>query len=223
MAGQIVIVSGTSGAGKSTACELFARRSDQFWLLSGIDQFLASSFPAKFGHHGPRSGEGIHAHPRDEAAPDGALRWSFGEMGMRAFAAFHESIAAASRQGCNIILDHLMMTDPPLLQDAIWRLRDLPVLFVTLKPPFEVLQARVATRPMGKRLALDEEAARRIVDRLDRLRPWFYDAVYANTLCDLEIDTVAHSPESVCDQIAERLAQGPGTAFARLRAIYPRP
>lgn len=226
MPGQIIIVSGTSGSGKSTTCELWAKRSDDFWLLYGIDHFMAGTFPAKFGHHGPRSREGVYAAPRDPAAPDGPLRWHFGENGARAFAALHEWAGAASRQGCNIILDHLMMLDPPVIQDAIWRLEGLPVLLVTLKPPYEVLMERVASRKMDKKMPTDilgEDAVRKIVDRLDRLRPWFYDAVYANECSDLEIDTVKHSPEEVCAMIEERLSEGPGTAFDELRRRYPRP
>lgn len=225
MAGQIIIVSGTSGSGKSTTCELLAKRSDDFWLLYGIDHFMAGTFPAKFGHHGPRSREGVYAHPVDPNDPEGPLRWSFGPHGTQAFATLHEWVAAASRQGCNIILDHLMMLDPPVIQDAIWRLQGLPVLFVSLKPPFDVLMERVANRTMDKKMPTDllgEDTVRQIVRRLDRLRPWFYQAVYANDLYDLEIDTVQHDPEAVCALIEQRLTQGPGTAFDALRARYPR-
>jgi chloramphenicol 3-O-phosphotransferase len=222
--GQIIIVSGTSGSGKSTTCELFAKRAEDFWLLYGIDSFMAATFPAKFSHHGPRAGEGVYAHLVDELKPGGPLRWSFGDNGDRAFRTLHEWVAAASRQGCNIIIDHLMMIDPPVLQDAIWRLKDLPVLFVTLKPPYEVLEQRVATRKMGNKTSndLSDEAVKRIIDRLNRLRPWFYQAVYANECYDLEIDTVKYSPEEVCTLIEERLNAGPGTAFEHLRARYAR-
>jgi chloramphenicol 3-O-phosphotransferase len=222
LAGQIIIVSGTSGSGKSTACELFAKRSEEFWLLYGIDDFMAATFPAKFSHHGPRDREGVYAHPVDASKPDGPLRWSFGENGRRAFRTLHEWVAAASRQDCNIIIDHLMMIDPPVLQDAIWRMKDLPVLFVVLKPPYEVLEQRVASRKMGKRIptTLGDEVVRRIVERLQRLRPWFYEAVYANECCDLEIDTSKYAPEEVCALIEQRLASGPGTAFEQLRSRY---
>ena len=224
MSGQVLIVTGTSGSGKSTACELFARRSEDFWLLYGIDHFLAGTLPAKFGHHGPRSREGIYAHPLDLGDPDGPLRWSFGPKGEAAFRTLHGWVATAARAGCNIVLDHLAMTDPPVLQDLVWQLEGLPVLFVCLKPPFDVLEARIASRKMDKPLPVDllgEDAVRKIVERLDRLRPWFYQAVYANDIVDLEIDTAVHAPEQVVEQIEARLAAGPGTAFERLRQRYP--
>jgi chloramphenicol 3-O-phosphotransferase len=77
---------------------------------------------------------------------------------------------------------------------------------------------------MGKKMPTDilgEDTVRKIIDRLDRLRPWFYDAVYANDIYDLQIDTVEHGPDEVCTIIEGRLAQGPGTAFDALRRRYP--
>jgi chloramphenicol 3-O-phosphotransferase len=224
LTGQIIIVSGTSGSGKSTTCELLAKRAEDFWLLYGIDHFMSATFPAKFGHHGPRSREGIYAHPVDESNPDGPLRWSFGENGTRAIRSMHEWVAGAAREGCNIILDHLMMLDPPVIQDCIWRMQDLPVLFVSLKPPYEVLMERVASRKMDKKLPAAEffagDAVQRAVEKLNRLRPWFYQAVYANDCYDIEIDTTKHTPEEVCDLVEKRLLQGQGTAFEKLRSRY---
>ena len=225
MSGQVLIVTGTSGSGKSTACELFAKRSDDFWLLYGIDHFLSGTLPAKFGHHGPRCREGIYAHPIDESDPDGPLRWSFGPKGEAAFRTLHGWVATAAREGCNVVLDHLAMSDPPVLQDLIWQLEGLPVLFVCLKPSYEVLSARIANRTMDKPMPTDllgEDAVRKIIDRLDRLRPWFYEAVYANDTYDLVIDTEAHGPEAVVGMIEARLAEGSGTAFETLRKKWPK-
>jgi chloramphenicol 3-O-phosphotransferase len=226
LAGQIIIINGTSGAGKSTTCEIFAKRREDFWLLFGIDHFLSSSFPARYSHHGPDAQQGIYAHPVDEDVPEGTLRWSFGDKGWQAMCTYHEWIAAASRQGCNIIVDHLLMTDPPVLQDCVRRLAGLPVLLVTLKPSYDVLMERLANRTIDKRLPAAEiygdEGLRRAVEKLNRLRPWFYESVYANDACDLEIDSVQHNPAEVCDLIEQRLAEGPGTSFEALRGRYPR-
>ncbi|MCB2060105.1 MAG: chloramphenicol phosphotransferase [Novosphingobium sp.] len=223
--GQVLILNGTSGSGKSSTAELFVQKSDDFWLLYGIDHFLAGSFPAKFGHHGPRCAEGIYAHPIDPDNPDGPLRWSFGENGVKAFGALHDWVAAASRAGCNIVFDHLLMTDPLVIQDLAWKLEGLPALLVTLKPPFDVLEKRVAERAMTKKLPVEilgEDAVNKIVDRLTRLRPFYYDEIYRNDICDLEIDSAAHGLEEVVAMIEARLAEGPGNAFDRLRERFPR-
>lgn len=222
--GKILIVNGTSGSGKSTACEKFVQQADEFWLLYGIDHFLAGTFPAQFGHHGPRAAEGVQAVPVDPANPDGQLRWRFGEKGMQAFSALHDWIAAASRAGCNVVFDHLLMTDPPVIADLARKLEGLPALLVTLKPPFDVLEKRVAERAMTKKLPVEilgEDAINKIVDRLARLRPWFYEEIYRNPIADLFIDSAAHGPDEVVAQIAARVAQGPGDAFDRLRAAHP--
>ncbi|MDE2405893.1 MAG: AAA family ATPase [Sphingomonadales bacterium] len=223
--GQIVIVNGTSGSGKSTTCETFQREADGYWMLHGIDHFIAGTLPAKYGHHGPLAHEGIEAVPVDPADPDGPLKWRFHEHGIRAFAAFHEWIAAASRTGNNIILDHLLMSGTPVLADLARRLEGLPVLLVTLKPPVEVLESRVAERKMDKKLPVDilgEDAVRKIVDRLNRLRGWFTESVYANPYADLVVDTAIHGPETVTRMIRDRLAQGPGTALEELRRSLSR-
>ena len=52
---RIVFANEKGGTGKSTTAELFQKRSEDYWLLYGIDHFLAQTQPAKFGHHGPRS------------------------------------------------------------------------------------------------------------------------------------------------------------------------
>lgn len=217
--GQIVVINGTSGSGKSSTAETFIQRQGDFWLLYGIDHFLAGTMPSNYGHHGALSEQGIQAVPRDPADPDGPLQWRFGPKGHAAFATFHDWVAAASRNGTSIVIDHILMREPPTLQDLAHRLHGLPALLVTLKPPYEVLEQRVAQREMTKKLPTD---ASKIIDRLNRLRNWFYEAVYENETADLTIDTSVHSLEDVADMIAARLAQGPGRAFAEIRAKYPR-
>ena len=144
---------------------------------------------------------------------------------MKAFGVLHEWVASASRAGCNIVFDHLLMTDPPVIQDLAWKLEGLPALLVTLKPPFDVLEQRVAERAMTKKLPVEilgEDAVNKIVDRLTRLRPFYYDEIYRNDICDLEIDSAAHGLEEVVAMIEARLAEGPGNAFDRLRERFPR-
>ncbi len=113
------------------------------------------------------------------------------------------------------------MLDPPLLRDLVQRRKGLPVLVVTLKPPFEVLERRIAERQNTKRLPtefLGEDAASKAVDRLNRLRGWFYEAVGASEVADIVLDTSLLAPNEICEAIEARLTAVPGEAFDRFRS-----
>lgn len=218
MAGQIVIVSGTSGSGKTTTCAAFARRASEPYLTFGMDLLVGTLFPAKYTMFGQKKEEGYRPT-------------SYGPVCMRALEAMHAMIAAASRVGQNMVVDHLMFVDPPVLQDCIWRMADVPVLFVNLKPSRDVLEKRVTGRqidflppPIKEAMAAaGPEIINALAVELGAAVPWFYDHAYANDRYDLELDSSAMGPDQVCEKIEERLSQGPGTAFAELRKRYPKP
>jgi chloramphenicol 3-O-phosphotransferase len=216
MSGTIVLVSGTSGAGKTTVTRRFARRADDMYLMIGMDLLVGSMFPGQYTIFGEKSEEGFHGR--------------FGVPGWTALQGLHEMIAGASRVGQNLVVDHLMFLDPPVLQDCIWRLEDRPVLFVNLRVPFEATEERLAEKARNRKLAdtmVDvagpEGAGQQMADRMTALRTFFYGAAYENDCFDLEIDTTAMDVDAVCELIEQRLAAGPGTAFAELRRRHPRP
>ncbi len=230
MPGQIVIVGGTSAAGKTTTVAEFAKRASDPYLMFGIDNLLGSMFPGKFSMFGERTQEGMYHFHEDPDDPESAFRCGFGDFGWSGIQAFHDMIAAASRAGQNLVVDHLLFLDPPFLQDCAWRLEGLPVLLVALKPPYEVLMERQATRQvhmpetMEEVARSEEESAFLVIAKtMQKLTPWFYEASYENDIHDLVIDTTRFGPDEVCEQIEQRLNEGPGTAFERLRERYPRP
>jgi chloramphenicol 3-O-phosphotransferase len=218
MSGQIVLISGTSGSGKTTTCAQWARRSHEPWLMFGMDLTVGTLIPAKFTMFGSRKEEGYQPT-------------KYGPVCMQVLAAMHAMAAAAARTGQNMVVDHLMFVDPPVLQDAIWRMADVPVLFVNLKPARDVLEKRVTTReihvipdPIREAMAAaGPDILAAMGAELAEAASWFYEHAYANTIYDLELDTSAMSPEQVCEAIEARLAEGPGTAFAELRRLYPDP
>lgn len=218
MPGQIVVISGTSGSGKTTTCAHLARRAEEPWLMFGMDLAVGTLIPAKFTMFGSRKEEGYQPT-------------KYGPVCMQVLAAMHAMVAAAARTGQNMVVDHLMFVDPPVLQDAVWRMEDVPVLFVNLKPARDVLEKRVTTReihvipdPIREAMAAaGPDILAAMGAELAEAAPWFYDHAYANTIYDLELDTSAMTPDEVCERIEARLAEGPGTAFARLREIHPRP
>jgi chloramphenicol 3-O-phosphotransferase len=218
MSGQIVLVTGTSGSGKTTTCATFARRAAEPYLMFGLDLLVGTLFPAKYTMFGEKRSEGY--------SPT-----QYGPVFIKAMQAMHEMVAAASRVGQSMVVDHLLSIDPPVLQDCIWHMVDVPVLLVCLKPSRDVLEKRVRQRqidfippPIKEAMAsAGGNVLEQLGEELAAATPWLYEHVYANDCYDLTLDSSAMSPEQVCECIEQRLRQGPGTAFATLRKRYPRP
>jgi chloramphenicol 3-O-phosphotransferase len=218
MKGQIVLITGTSGSGKTTTCATFARRAAVPYLMFGVDLLVGTLFPAKYTMFGEKRSEGY--------SPT-----QYGPMCIKALEAMHEMVAAASRVGQSTVVDHLLSIDPPVLQDCIWRMVDVPVLLVCLQPSRDVLEKRVRERqidfippPIKEAMAgAASNVLEQLGEQLAAATPWLYERVYANDCYDLKLDTSALRPEEVCERIEQRLMQGPGTAFETLRKRYPRP
>jgi chloramphenicol 3-O-phosphotransferase len=228
MTGQVVVVSGTSGSGKTTTTQTFTRRAKDCYLMLGLDVLVGTMYPAKFTLFGEKKKEGYYDFHEDPNNPGRPISSEyFGPVGWQTVRALHEMIAAAARSGQNMVIDHLAFVDPPLLQDLIWRLKDIPVLFVSLKPPFEVLEKRLMERefvlPAPIKEAMGDMSAAAIGETLRRVMPWYYEAAYKNDCFDVVVDSAQFTPDEVCERIERRLAQGPGTAFDTLRERYPRP
>jgi len=226
MSGQILIVTGTSGAGKTTTITEFTKRSPSPYLMFGFDTLFGTMVPAKYSMLGDQAKLGFHFEPKDPTAPDAALVGKFGDVAWKTIEAFHEMIASASRLGQNVAIDHFMFLDPPILQDCVRRLKGLPVLFVALKPPYEVLMERLATRStenMPDQMADvtgSDDPGKVFADILQRMTPWFYEATYENDCFDLVLDTTKLNPEEIAEKIEARMAEGPGTAFPTLQQRY---
>jgi chloramphenicol 3-O-phosphotransferase len=186
--------------------------------MFGMDLLVGTLVPARYTMFGSMKEQGYQPT-------------AYGPVCMKALSAMHEMVAAAARTGQNMVVDHLTFLDPPVLQDAIWRMTDVPVLFVNLKPSREVLEQRVKGRvitvipePIQEAMAAaGPEILKALGEELSAATPWFYEHAYANEIYDLELDSSAMSPDEVCTAIEARLCEGPGTAFATLRERYPKP
>ncbi len=224
MVGQVIVVTGTSGAGKTTTCQTFARRSDKCWLMFGLDLLTGTMVAGKYSMFGDRGREFFYDLPAGERGAGSPAQMDYGPKGWDALHAMHEMIAAAARSGQNIIVDHCTWVDPPVLQDLISRTVDVPVLFVALKPPKDVLMKRLNERqfelPASIIEVLGKDGAAEIGQRLEVVIPWFYEAAYTNEIYDLVVDTTILDPDQVCEKIEARLREGPGEAFADLRERY---
>lgn len=221
--GQLILVTGPTGSGKSTTCSKFARSADDLWLQFGADLLLGTMVPRQYIQGGPRGSEGVHMAPDDPSNPHGPSHFSLGTLGGGMLHAFHEMLGAAARSGQNVIVDHITTMDPPILQDCVSRLWQLPVLFVALRPPVELLAERIAARVQKISAAssgMDPEQGRQANEALKNAARSMESQIFKNDCYDLIIDNQAMPPAEVAQSIRERLAEGPGTAFQTLASQF---
>ena len=126
------------------------------------------------------------------------------------YAAMYDSIAAHSHRGLNVItdVDHHDAYSRPLgiLRDCARRLSGLPVLWVGVRCPIDVIWHR-RDETWGQRYETADDGLRATVER-------WQDEVHAHGPYDLEVDTSIMEPTECARLIAVRLANGPpGTAF----------
>jgi chloramphenicol 3-O phosphotransferase len=95
------------------------------------------------------------------------------------------------------------------MPDSVRRLAGLPVLWVGVRCPIEVVWQRREESWGQRRDTADEEL-------LAAVERWQHD-VHANSSYDLEVDTSVLSPLQCAEIVVERLRNGPpGTAFEML-------
>ncbi len=124
-----------------------------------------------------------------------------GPVGQRLISGMHQSIAALSRAGVNVVADHVLV-EQEWLQECVILLSVLPALFVGVRCPLAVLEAREAAR---KDRTLGQARAQ-------------FDLVHEHDIYDLEVDTSQLSAQACAQQIKERIEEDRSPdAFKRLR------
>ena len=194
--GQVVILNGTPRSGKSSIAAAIQRTFDGVWMNLGVDRFKAMT-PERYQ-------PGIGLRP-------GGERPDLEPLVVVLYRAMYESIAAHARLGVNVVVDvgHHDNYSAPLgiLPDCARRLSGLPVLFVGVRCPLDVVMAR-------RRATWGTDPADASVPAPVRL---WQQAVHDPGLYDLEVDTSLLPPEACADAIRRHLAEGPPPwAFRRL-------
>lgn len=172
---------------------------DGLWMNLGVDVFVVHVTPRRF-----RPGMGLR--PGEEAHKLAPLVPTLYE-------AMYESIAAHSRAGLNVVTD-VGHYDGAILADSARRLTGLPVLFVGLRCPIEVIMERRKAGQAGREgVYLTGSASVEIPAPILR---WQHD-VHIPGIYDLEVDTSVLGPTESAAAIRRRLDEGPPpSAFRRL-------
>jgi chloramphenicol 3-O phosphotransferase len=197
--GRIVILNGAPRSGKSSIVEVIQKTFPGPWMNIGVDVFVRHVTPERYRPGmGLRPGEEGH-----EIAP----------LVPVLYAALYESIAAHSRSGLNVVVD-VGHHDEKILADCARRLSGLPVLFVGVRCPIDVVMERRNTGQPGR---VGEYATGTAAEPIPPpVRRW-QEKVHLPGVYDLEVDTSRLSPEQCAEAIRRRLEEGPPpSAFRRL-------
>jgi chloramphenicol 3-O phosphotransferase len=199
--GQIIILNGTPRSGKSSIVAVIQDTFDGVWMNLGVDRFMQMT-PARYL-------PGVGLRP-------GGERQDIEPLIPILYRAMYDSIAAHSRLGLHVVVDvghHDAYAVPRgILPDCARRLSGLPVLFVGVRCPIEIIMER--RRSTGWEAGSSASATVPAPVRL------WQQEVHIPGIYDLEIDTSALSPEGCAAMIRQHLDHGPPpSAFQRLAAI----
>jgi chloramphenicol 3-O phosphotransferase len=204
MPGRIIILNGAPRSGKSSIATVVQDTFDGVWMNLGVDVFVREVTP-------PRYRPGIGLRPGEDGHPLHALVPAL-------YGAMYDSIAAHSRLGLNVVVDvgHHNGTSPDVLTDCARRLDGLPVLFVGVRCPIEVIMERRAAGQRGREGQYAVGSADEPVPAPVLL---WQTEVHIPGVYDLEVDTSVLGPDECAAVIRSRLENGPsGFAFRELSA-----
>ena len=220
-AGNVVLLNGTSSAGKSSIARALQEIMADPYLHTGIDHFLPRlpqrCFAVSDGVELAtterfllvyRGGTGRTVGERSEGVDvhgDGTLvEVRIGPGGVHLLAGMYRGVAAMAAAGIDAIVDDVIH-DPRVLAAAVTALRETATLFVGVRLPREVAERRERERG----------------DRGPGGAAAFYDKVHAHGVYDLEVDTGRDDPMTCARQIKAALEDGrPRLAVRALAARF---
>jgi chloramphenicol 3-O phosphotransferase len=198
--GQIIILNGTPRSGKSSIAAAIQNTFDGVWMNLGVDRFKQMT-PERYQ-------PGIGLRP-------GGERPDLEPLVVLLYHGMYEAIGAHSRLGLNVVVDvghhDAYFVPRRILPDCARRLSGLPVLFVGVRCPIEVvMERRRATWGAGS----GEDGS------VPKPVALWQQAVHVPGIYDMEVDTSVLNPEACAGVIRRRLEDGPpASAFARLAGM----
>ena len=203
--GQIIVLNGAPRAGKSSIVNVIQDTFEGVWMNLGVDVFARGVTPKKL-----QPGIGLRPGPGPQKGGDNP---ELEKLVPVLYFAMYDSVAAHSRLGLNVIVEGGLhgAFHPTLPSDCAKRLAGLPVLFVGVRCPIDVIMERRDASPPGRYVVGTPE---------NPVPPpvlLWQEEVHRPGIYDLEVDTSQLSPEDCARAIRTRLSEGPpGTAFHQL-------
>ncbi len=206
-AGRIILLNGSSSAGKTTLAIALQQLLPDPWQHIALDQFrdgLPGRYRGLNSPSGTPGARGLNVVPislEGERVTD--VR--FGDIGERMLRGMRRAIAAFAREGNNVIIDDLMF-EGRYLADYVEALNGLSVWFVGVRCSREVVNLRESKRP----------------GRFPGTATSHFDRVHTYGPYDIEVDTSHASPLHCARAIIAELNSGRlPTAFETMRTEAP--
>jgi chloramphenicol 3-O phosphotransferase len=197
--GQVIILNGAPRAGKSSIVTAIQETFDGVWMNLGVDVFARHVTPERY-----RPGMGLRpGHDRPDLEPLVPLL----------YAALYGSIAAHSLEGLNVVAD-VGHHDRQTLAESARLLEGLPVLFVGVRCPIEVIMQR---RNAGQSGRAGQYATGTAEEPVPSAVQRWQTEVHSVGPYDLDVDTSVLDPLGCAAAIRRRLLDGPPpVAFERM-------
>ncbi|SMF58722.1 chloramphenicol 3-O phosphotransferase [Tistlia consotensis] len=178
--GRILLLNGSSSAGKSSIAKALQEIAAEPWLHVAMDDFLDMLPAACWGH-----AQGVVFEPVEEAGA-AALAVRSGPVAERALTGMREAVAALARAGNDLIVDEVLLGGAAA--DYRARLAGLEVRWIGVFAPLAVLEARERARG----------------DRRLGLARWQHERVHEGVDYDLTVGSAAATPLDCARLIKER-------------------
>jgi len=201
--GKAIFLNGTSSAGKTSLAHALQEVLSEPYVHVALDQFR-DGLPAKFrglnAPPGTMGHNGLNVVPVTSGEkPFTAIQ--FGDAGQKVLRGMRRAMAAMIRAGNNIIIDDILL-EPDFLRDYVEVFSDLEVIFVGVRCPLNVINAREQTRP----------------GRFPGTAYGHFHTCHAHSCYDIEVDTSQGTPLECARQVVNYMAQHRGQAFSQLAA-----
>ncbi len=186
MPGTIIILNGTSSSGKTSLVKAMQTLLPEPYLDAGIDHFIWM-LPKRY----------LDRPLWDDVL---GLATGAGATGQLLVTSMHHAIVELSRNGCNVVADHVLV-EPAWVAECARLFHDLPAWLIGVRCPLAVLEERERSR---KDRTLGQARAQ-------------VPLVHAHGIYDLEVDTSVYSPEECARRIQLKIESGDKpAAFHRL-------
>jgi chloramphenicol 3-O phosphotransferase len=180
----LIVLNGTSSAGKTTLATSLQKRFSTPVQVSGVDTFLALQPDSMFAP--PGSGVATDGFTWCPVQVEGQQAWAVrpGLKGEALMRAVHAYWAACAAEGIAQVIDHVLLSEAMAL-DLQERLADFDPMYVAVRCPLDVVDQRERDRG----------------DRLLGQGRGIGATVHDFLTCDVDVDTSVLRPEEAADAV----------------------